>query len=99
MMTLVGGIWALLWGLALAASCVLLAWPGTYYSFVLGVMRDRPGVRPAGQRRTQPEVIAASHRNYADNQRILSLDVINLTLGIITLVFLGDREVKGYFRR
>ena len=96
-MTLAGGIWALLWGSAWVLSCIGLAWPGTYYSFVLGVMaivRASALLGEGARYQKPPQAIAIMQI-----VNIVCLDVINLTLGIITLVFLNDPEVKGYFRR
>jgi hypothetical protein len=96
-MTMVGGVLALLLGTAFAASCVLLIWPGTYYSFVLGVMAivQASALLGDGARYQKPPQGIAVMQIV----NILNGDFINLTLGIITLVFLNDPEVKGYFRR
>jgi hypothetical protein len=96
-MTLIGGILALLWGLICAATCVLLVWPGTYYSFVLGIMAIVKASALLGDRaRNQgpPQAVAVMQI-----VNIVNGDVVNLVLGIVTLVFLGDPEVKDYFRR
>jgi hypothetical protein len=97
LMTLAGGIIALLWGTAFAASCILLIWPGTYYSFVLGIMavvQASALMGDAARYQKPPQAIAIMQII-----NILNGDFINLTLGIITLVFLNDPEVKAYFRR
>jgi hypothetical protein len=96
-MTLAGGIIALLCGLAWASTCIGLVLPPTYYSFVLGVMAIIKGSNLLGDsayRESPPRAIAIMQII-----NILSLDVINVVLGIVTLVFLNDPAVKAYFRR
>jgi hypothetical protein len=93
-MTLIGGIGAIMVSLAWAFSCVgLIIAP---YSFVLGVLAIIKASNLLGNdayRQTPPKAIAIMQII-----NILCLDVLNLVLGIITLVFLGDRDVKDYFR-
>jgi hypothetical protein len=94
-MTLVGGIFAILVSIGWVSTCVGLAWPPMYFSFVLGVMAIVKASNLLGQtayREKPPRAIAIMQI-----VNILNGDVINLTLGIITLVFLGDREVRDYF--
>jgi hypothetical protein len=96
-MTLVGGIVALILGACFALSCIGLLWPGTYYSIVLGIMaciRASNLLGDSGRDQPPPQGIAVMQII-----NILNGDIVNLTLGIITLVFLGDPEVKGYYRR
>jgi hypothetical protein len=95
-MMLLGGIVALLYGLLWAASIVGLCWPGTYYSFVFGVI----AIVKASQLLSEKVRRAAPPQALAIMQiiNIVALDVINLTMGIISLVFLSDRDVKRYFR-
>jgi hypothetical protein len=96
-MMLVGGILALLHGVGWAVSVVGLCWPGTYYSFVMGVMAIVKGSQLLGERayrESPPQAVAIMQII-----NIVVLDVINLTMGIINLVFLSDPEVKRYFRR
>jgi hypothetical protein len=95
-MTMIGGILALLWGLSFAASCVMLAWPGTYYSFVLGIMAivRASALLGDGARGQNPQAIAIMQII-----NVMNVDLINMTLGIITLCFLNEPEVKAYFRR
>src|SRR5262249_47041308 len=95
-MILVGGILACLIGVAWSATCVGLFLPGTYYSFGLGIMAiikasDLLGAR--AYRSAPPKPIALTQITH-----IVCFDVINLTLGIIELVFLNEREVQDYFR-
>jgi hypothetical protein len=96
-MMLVGGILALLHGFAWAVSIVGLCWPGTYYSFVFGVMaivKASQLLSERAYRQVPPQATAIMQII-----NIVALDVINLTMGIINLVFLSDPEVKRYFRR
>jgi hypothetical protein len=96
-MMLIGGILALVIGAGLALSCVGLIWPGTYYSFVLGVMaivRASTILGDSARNERPPQAIAI--------MQIINIvvgDVVNVVFGIITLVLLGDPEVKAYFRR
>jgi hypothetical protein len=71
-------------------------WPGPYYSLVLGIMSISKGTRLLG---------AKAHREKPPQGigimmiiNIINFDVVNLTLGILVLVFLADEEVKDYFR-
>jgi hypothetical protein len=95
-MTLAGGIFAILVGMGWACSCIGLAFPPTYYSFVVGIMAIRKGadlLSDTAYREKPPTTIAVMQI-----VNIISVDVVNLALGIITLVLLGDRDVKAYFR-
>jgi len=99
-MVLIGGIMALLYGLMGLgfgiASCVGLLWPGIYYSFVLGIMGLIKGIHLMGDKaykETPPQGIAIMMII-----NVINCDLINLALGIVVLVFLGDEEVKDYFR-
>jgi hypothetical protein len=95
-MTLGGGIVMVLIGLAYMASCVLLVWPGTYFSLVAGIVTIIKGSALLGGRASRE----AAPQTTAILQiiNIVNGDIINLTLGILTLVFLSDPEVKRYFR-
>jgi hypothetical protein len=96
-MTLVGGIFAVLVGLFWVLTCVGLLIPTTYYSFVVGIMAIIKGASLLGDgayRQTPPKAIAIMQI-----VNILAGDVVNLGLGIATLVLLGDTEVKAYLRR
>jgi hypothetical protein len=96
-MVLSGGIFAILLSLVWMATCVGLVWPGTYYSLVLGIMATVKGARLLGDRAWQEPLPRAIGIMQIIN--VINLDLINLTLGILVLVFLGDREAKDYFRR
>ena len=96
-MQLIGGILALLYGMGWAFSLVGLCWPGTYYSFVLGILAIVKASQLLGERAyslAPPHALAIMQII-----NILVLDVFNLTMGIISLVFLSDPEVKRYFHR
>jgi predicted Zn finger-like uncharacterized protein len=95
-MTLVGGILAILVAMTWAATVIGLLWPGTYYSLVLGIMATVRGARLLGDRAWReppPSGIAVMQII-----NVVVLDLVNLTLGILTLVFLNEREVRRYFR-
>jgi predicted Zn finger-like uncharacterized protein len=96
-MTLVGGILATLTAVILMITIYGLCWPGTYYSLVLGIMAIVKGSQLLGER--APEQTPPSGIAIMQIINITNCDWINLTLGIINLVFLGDEEVKSYFRR
>ena len=95
-MTLVGGILALLtcFGMALGTMFIYIPW---IYSLVLGIMAIMKGGQMLG---SNPAPAFASARAIAIMQivNIINCDVVNLTLGIITLVFLNDPEVREHLR-
>ncbi len=95
-MTLVGGILALLtcFGIALGTMFIYIPW---IYSLVLGIMAIMKGSQMLG---SNPAPAFASARTIAIMQivNIINCDVVNLTLGIISLVFLNDPEVKEHLR-
>jgi predicted Zn finger-like uncharacterized protein len=96
-MTLVGGILAILWAGGMMITIYGLCWPGTYYSLVVGILAIVKGAQLLGDRaadQAPPTGIAVMQII-----NVINCDFINLTLGIINLVFLGDNEVKRYFRR
>jgi predicted Zn finger-like uncharacterized protein len=95
-MILVGGILATLTAVILMVTIYGLCWPGTYYSLVLGIMAIIKGSQLLGDR--APEQPPPSGIAIMQIINIVNCDCINLTLGIINLVFLSDREVKDYFR-
>lgn len=71
-------------------------WPGPYFGLVMGIMAITRGTRLLGEKRSR----AAPPQGIAIMMiiNIINGDVVNLVLGIIVLVFLGDEEVKEYFR-
>ena len=100
-MVLIGGIFALLTGVSFLMagifSCVGLLWPGTYYALVLGIMAVVRGANLLGDRAYKQD--PPHGIGYMMIINIMNCDAINLTLGILVLVFLSDEEVKSYFRR
>src|SRR5262249_55443830 len=96
-MTLIGGILATLTAVILMITIYGLCWPGTYYSLVLGIMAIVKGSQLLGER--APEQLPPSGIAIMQIINIVNCDWINLTLGIINLVFPGDEEVKSFCRR
>ncbi len=95
-MTLVGGILATLTAVGIMATIYGLCWPGAYYSLVMGIMAIVKGSQLLGDRasaQAPPSGIAIMQI-----VNIVNCDFVNLTLGIINLVFLSDKEVKDFFK-
>ncbi len=99
-MTLVGGILATLLGLWLlligAFTWLFLFWPGTYYSLVVGIMAIIKGSQLLGadaHRQPPPQGIAIMQII-----NVINADLPNCVMGILTLVFLGEKPVQRYFR-
>lgn len=73
-------------------------WPGPYYGVVMGIMAATRGIRLLGEKdsgvATPPSGIGVMMII-----NIINFDILNLVLGILVLVFLGDEDVKDYFRR
>ena len=107
-MTLVGGIMATLvsvgilgyFGLVGVASMgvglVCCLWPGPYYGLVVGIMAIVKGSQLLGEnahRSAPPTTIAVMQII-----NVINGDFVNLTMGILTLVFLSEPEVKRFFR-
>jgi predicted Zn finger-like uncharacterized protein len=99
-MTLVGGIHALLVGLVGlllgVSTCVCLLWPGTYYSIVLGILAVIKGSQLLGSdahRQAPPQAIAIMQI-----VNIVNGDVPNCVMGILTLVFLSEKPIARFFR-
>jgi hypothetical protein len=105
-MTLVGGILAtivgLIWlfyglvvGLATFGIGCVICLPAIY-SVTMGVMAIVKGAKLLGARgylETPPKAIAIMQI-----VNIICCDVTNMVLGILTLVFLNDPYVRGYYR-
>ena len=95
-MTLAGGILAILtcFGIGLGTAGFWIPW---IYSLVLGIMAIMKGSQMLG---SNPAPAFASARTIAIMQivNIINCDMVNLTLGIITLVFLNDPEVREHLR-
>ena len=95
-MSLVGGIMSLLVCAAIAASTFFI-WITWIYSLVLGIMAIVYGSQMLGKNSVQG---FSSAKTIAIMQiiSIISCDFVNLTMGIVSLVFLNDEEVKTYLR-
>jgi hypothetical protein len=98
-MILVGGVYACVWALGsiLLSGFACCLWPGAYYGLVMGMMAIVKGSNLLGDkayRLTPPQGIAIMMI-----VNIINGDLVNVTLGILVLVFLSDPEVKAYFRR
>ncbi len=106
-MTLVGGIIAVLASLygfinvlfigamTLGIGCFCIIIP--IYELIAGILCIIQGSKLLG---SNPDLHYAKTKNTAIMQIIciISLDVLNMTMGIINLVFLNDEEVKTYIR-
>jgi hypothetical protein len=93
-LTIIGGIVAILITAAYVVSCVGMLWLPWIYSLVLGILALARGVKIVNGTRPVP-----SPKTVAIMQiiNIINADVINLVLGIVTLVLLSDEEVARYF--
>jgi hypothetical protein len=97
-MTLVGGILAVVNFLlvALATSFACCLWPGLYYGLVLGILAIVKGaalISVNAAQETPPKTIAIMQI-----VNVINFDIPNCVMGILTLVFLGDPEVTGFFK-
>jgi hypothetical protein len=97
-MTLVGGILALLLALGMGVGSVGVCclWPGTSYSLVLGILgivRGSKLLSPEARWQPPPKGIAIMQII-----NIINFDIANCVLGILTLTFLNEPEVQRYFR-
>jgi hypothetical protein len=97
-MVLIGGILACISALAstLFSGFLCCLWPGLYYGLVTGIMAIVKGtslLNEKAYRLAPPQGIAIMMII-----NIINGDLVNLTLGILVLVFLSDKEVKDYFR-
>jgi hypothetical protein len=106
-MTLVGGILATLVGLGWMVYCLLLGiftlgiscigLPFAIYELIAGILCIIQGSKLLGN---NPDPYYAKTKTTAIMQIvcIICCDGLNLTLGIVNLVFLNDEEVKAYIR-
>lgn len=107
-MTLIGGILAIFGSLVWLAYIGLVGvatigvgllcclWPGPYYGLVMGIMATIKGSQLLGKdahRLRPPKGIAIMQI-----LNIVNLDLPNCVMGILTLVFLNEPEVRRYFR-
>jgi hypothetical protein len=96
LMTLIGGVLAVLVSVGLMATCIGFFWPGTYYSLVAGIFLIVKGSELLGSDASRSAPPQATAIMQIIN--VINLDMINLTMGILTLVFLNEPEVRAYFR-
>jgi hypothetical protein len=97
-MILIGGIYACLLsaGLTLFSGFACCLWPGSYYGMVMGIMAIIKGSNLLGDRAYRlPPPYGIGNMMIIN---IINGDFVNLTMGILVLVFLADEEVKAYFR-
>ena len=96
-MVLLGGAWAILWaiGMVVLSSCSCVAWPGTYYSIVFGILAIIRGAELMGSGRGARR----SPRTVLIMQiiAIVNADVVNLACGIVGFVFLNDPAVERFY--
>ena len=95
---LVGGILAIMlfFGLGAGSTGLCCLWPGTYYSLVVGILAIVKGSALLGssaQANAPPIGIGVMMI-----VNIINLDITNVVLGILILVFCNDDEVKSYLR-
>jgi hypothetical protein len=104
-MLLIGGIWAILLGLSLVGIGVMgpvtggggwccCVWPGTYYSFVFGILAIVRGVNMMNADDQGPPNTLAILQVIC----ILNGDLPNCIMGIVSLVLLNDPKVQDYYR-
>ena len=106
-MTLVGGILAtiasIIWGIyavfaaifTFGIGCICLI--GPIYQMVAGILCIIQGSKLLGKN-PDPHYVKTKKTAIMQIICIICFDVVNLTLGIISLVFLNDEEVKAYIR-
>jgi hypothetical protein len=101
-MTLIGGIYALIFGLSLILGCAAgtvcigLLWIPMYLTIVLGIMAIIKGSKLLGQNDRYEKAPYPTAIMQIVN--IINFDVVNCVLGIVILVFLSDPEVKAYYQ-
>jgi hypothetical protein len=98
-MMLIGGIYGILHflGASGGSGFVCCLWPGLYYGLVAGILAIVKGSALLGSHahlETSPKAIAIMQIIC-----IINLDVPNLVMGILTLVFLNEPELQAYFRQ
>jgi hypothetical protein len=97
-LTLIGGIYALVHALAAVGVSVgwCCLWPGVYYGLVLGIMAIIKGSSLLGQNAASNPPPTGIAIMMIIN--IINGDIVNCVMGVLNLVFCGDPEVKGYFK-
>jgi hypothetical protein len=100
-MTLVGGIYALIhalmWLIADVSSCgIACLWPGQYYSMVVGILATIKGSQLLGaEGHLQPAPRGTAIMMIIN---VINGDVVNCVLGILVLVFCSDPEAESYYQ-
>jgi len=96
-MMLVGGILGLLTMLGVGASSIGFCcfWPGVYFEIVVCILM----IVRASNMMNRDDYGPPSGLAVCQICFILNLDVVNMVLGIVTLVLLGSDEAKAYYRR
>jgi uncharacterized membrane protein YiaA len=89
-MMIVGAALALMFSVGLMISCFGLFWPGTYLALVTGIWGLVAGIK--ADRERPPKAIPILQICL-----IANMDVTNLALGIVELVFFGDPEVAAHY--
>lgn len=97
-MMLIGGILGILLsiGLGVGSYGLCCLWPGTYFSLIMGIMAVVKASQLLGEdawKMPAPTAIAVMQI-----VNIINGDINNCVLGIISVVFLSEEEVRGYFR-
>jgi hypothetical protein len=95
-MTLVGGIIATLWAICLALVSVCI-WIPFIYGLVFGIMAIVKGSKLLGAN-PWPEYLTLDTTAIMGIVNIINGDILNMTMGIIILVFLNDPQVRAYMR-
>lgn len=97
-MLLGGGIYALVHAVLAAGGSGFLCclWPGVYFGLVWGILAVVRGSAILNGTDTNP---APRTLHICQIITIVNFDVVNLVLGIMGLVFLGEPEVQDYFDR
>lgn len=70
-------------------------WPGLYFGIVWGILAIIRGVNLLGDQWAycEPRTLVIMQII-----QVVNLDIVNLTMGIIGLVFLNDGEVRSAFK-
>jgi hypothetical protein len=97
-MYLIGGIQALLlsFGLGAGSGGICCLWPGTYYNIVTGILCIIRGANLLGEKPTGP---APTWLSIMQIICIINFDIMNLILGIVSLVMLKDPKTQSYLDR
>ena len=89
----VGGVVALSVGFGLTITLIGLLWPGTYYSYLVGLIAIYKGATMMSRSRPPRGTAVMQILN------IVSGDLVNVCLGAAELILLNDPEVEAWFAR